>query len=294
MLQPDEARVIVTLQRPRQVEVLVIREDSANLTVGESGTISGSRRGTGKVVNLPAYKNDVLNALAQTGGLPGLDATNEVFILRGKDKSMRGVEELSAPLCTDPKVMDEVTRRFPSFDGDIIRIPLRLRQDEPIPFRPQDVILHEGDIIFIRARETELFYTAGLLGSGEYVLPRDYDLDVLTAVAKVKGPLVSGGVAQNNFTGQIVASGLGSPSPSQLSVVRRTAGGGQLVILVDLNRALLDPRERILIQAGDVLILQETPGEAFTRYITTNLRINLLGTFIRQQDLIGTANYNGP
>ena len=39
-------------------------------------------RGTGHLVALPAYENDVLSALARTGGLPGLDAVNEVVIER--------------------------------------------------------------------------------------------------------------------------------------------------------------------------------------------------------------------
>ena len=38
------------------------------------------------------------------------------------------------------------------------------------------------------------------------------------------------------------------------------------MIRVDLNRALRDPRERIYVQPGDVLVLQETSGEALIRY----------------------------
>ena len=32
--------------------------------------------GTGQIIDLPAYQNDVLTALARTGGLPGTDAKN--------------------------------------------------------------------------------------------------------------------------------------------------------------------------------------------------------------------------
>src|SRR5207248_1926436 len=66
--------------------------------------------------------------------------------------------------------------QFPAI-GETVRIPLRVRPNEPPNFRPEDVVLHDGDIVFIESRETELFYTAGLLPVGEYVLPRDYDLD---------------------------------------------------------------------------------------------------------------------
>jgi hypothetical protein len=39
-------------------------------------------------------------------------------------------------------------------------------------------------------------------------------------------------------------------------------------IRVDLDRAMHDPRERLLLQAGDVLVLQERPCEALARYFT--------------------------
>src|SRR5207253_10922070 len=110
---------------------------------------------------------------------------------------------------------------------------------EPLPFRPEDVVLRNGDIVFIESRETELFYTAGLLPVGEYVLPRDYDLDVVEAVARVKGPLLNGGFNQNNqFASQLIASGLGGPSPSLLTVLRKTGCGRQPTIRGDLHRAL--------------------------------------------------------
>ena len=43
---------------------------------------------------------------------------------------------------------------------------------------------------------------------------------------------------------------------------------------MDLNRAFRDPRERILIQPGDIIVLQETPGEAFARYFTQTFRFD--------------------
>src|SRR5262249_38035105 len=80
ILQPGRERVIFTLMRPRQYHALVVRQDSGGLTVGTTGLIGNTKRGTGFVLDLPAYENDVLNALARTGGLPGLDADNEVII----------------------------------------------------------------------------------------------------------------------------------------------------------------------------------------------------------------------
>jgi protein involved in polysaccharide export with SLBB domain len=316
LLKPGNERVVVTLQRPRQYHVLVVREDASAAVMGQNtvgsfttttSIVGGNRRGTGYALDLPAYENDVLNALARTGGLPGLDAANEIIIQRGAGRRVResapersGDGTTSADGTAWPTVMPN-----PDLDcgqgrggtggiGQTIRIPLRLRPGAPITFTAQDIILHDGDIVSIRARDTELYYTGGLLVSGEYVLPRDYDLDVVAAVARARGPLINGGINQNNFTGQVTNIGIGNPSPSLLSVVRRTPDGGQIVIRVDLNRAMVDQRERILVEKGDVLILQETVGEAFARYFTTNFRLNIFSTIIRQRDTIATTNVNLP
>jgi protein involved in polysaccharide export with SLBB domain len=302
ILQPGSERILVTLQRPRQYTVLVVREDAGGGTATQPAFVNGitaappaggsNRRGAGATLSLPAYENDVLTALARTGGLPGLDASNEVIIQRGA----------LAPGKDWPAVMPHPDPAAPvcqagfDFGGALkmIRIPLRLRPGEEIPFRPEDIILQEGDIVQVRARETELFYTGGLLPPGEYVLPRDYDLDVVEAVARVRGPMVSGGINQNNFTGTTLTQGIGFPSPSLLSVLRRTTGGGQVVIRIDLNRALRDPRERILVKPGDVLILQETVGEALARYFTAVFRLNFLGIFVNRRDALGTTTVTLP
>src|SRR5262249_44791009 len=127
-----------------------------------------------------------------------------------------------------------------------------------------------------------------------FPLPRDRDLDVIEAIALTGGPLVNGGLGTNNLTGSLSSSGLGNPSPSLLTVLRRTHDGGQIPIPVSLNRALRDPRERIRILPGDVLILQETMTEALTRYVTTQWKFNFFATLIRERDLTGTSNLNLP
>ena len=86
--------------------------------------------------------------------------------------------------------------------------------------------------------------------------------------------MVSGGLNPINLSGTFLSSGIGFPSPSLVSVIRRTPGGGQVAIRVDLNRALRDPREWILIQPRDMVILQETPTEALARYFTSNFKFN--------------------
>ncbi len=92
ILKPEKASVIVTLQQPRRYHVLVMREDSGSSTIGSSGGFGGlnvgtffseTRKSTGTSLDLPAYENDVLNALARSGGLPGWDAEDDVIIQRG-------------------------------------------------------------------------------------------------------------------------------------------------------------------------------------------------------------------
>ena len=291
-LQPDRARIIVTLVKPREYHVLVVRQDSGAATIGPAGTIGNAKRGTGAEVDLPAYENDVLNALVRTGGLPGLDAMNEVVIERGAgDAAALGGPHGCFPCLPGAEAGAAAAA---AADGRMIHIPLRTPPGEAPSFRPEDVVLQTGDIVFIEARDTEVFYVGGLLLPRQFVLPRDYDLRVVDAVALAGGPLVNGLQTQNNLSGAIVQSGLGSPSPSLLTVLRKTKCQGEVKIKVDLNRALNDPRENILVQAGDVLILQETPGEAITRYVTTVLRFEYLATFINNSGFNATSTANLP
>lgn len=302
VLQPGQERIILTLQQPRQYHILVIRQDSAtanNVTVGVAlvGGTSGlvekaNRRGTGQVVDLPAYENDVLHALAKTGGLPGTDAVNEIVIERGAFKGSEDGDALRQQLEHCPPGSNPLATA--GAQGPIIRIPLRIRPGQEPSVRPEDIILKSGDVIFIEAREADVFYTGGLLPPGEHVLPRDFDLDVVEAIARIQGPLVNGGIATNNLAGTVISSGLGTPSPSLLVVLRRTPSGSQVPIRIDLNRALHDPKERILVQARDILILQETPAEATIRYVTDVFKFSVGDVLIHSPHSNGAFNTTVP
>jgi protein involved in polysaccharide export with SLBB domain len=298
--------IIVTLQRPRQYNILVIRQDaaagdqpggganapggqnrSAGFIVGFGGNSGrGSRRGTGFSISLPAGENDVLNALTRTGGLPGSDAVNEVIIERGSFFSETEKEQVIQNLAggCQPRCGG----------GEQIRIPLRVRPGECPTIKPEDVVLRSGDIVYIEARELDVFYAGGLLPSGQYVLPRDGDIDVLKAIAVVGGTIDAGTTNATNVNGNSVTPGLGSPSPSLLTVLRRTPNGGQVVIRVDLNKALVDPRENILVQPLDMLILQETPQEAFARYLSQKFEFNLVYTWLKSSHALGTFTGQSP
>jgi protein involved in polysaccharide export with SLBB domain len=293
LLKEGNERVIVSLLRPRQYHVQVIRQDSGTIPFAPTAGnifIGNARRGTGASIDLPAYENDVLNALSRTGGLPGLDAMNEIVVQRGyyRPVSQGGTGEN----CKGNGAAADQASAYSN--TQVIRIPLRLRDGEPPPFKPEDVILQNGDIVFIEARDTEVFYTGGILFPRQFVVPRDYDLRVVEAVALSGGPLLNGAATVNNLSGTVLATGFGSPTPSRLSVLRRTKDRGQIIINVDLLLAMRDPRENIIVQGGDVIILQETLGESFTRYFVSVFHYNALGFFANRRDFIGTANLFGP
>jgi hypothetical protein len=267
VIKPDvQPLILVSLLQPRQTSVLVLRQEALTFGTGPDGLIATSKRGTGFEVDLPGNENDVLHALARTGGLPGLDVCNELIIQRGcfRDAADRSV--LMNGLQATPSAKNPLEAL--GAGGPIVRIPLRLPPGHPPCLRPEDVILQNGDVVFLEARDEPLFFTAGLLPPAAHVLPRDRDLDVVEAVALSRGPLINGAFGGSNLSGDLVKPGIGNPSPTHLTVVRRTPGGGQLPITVDLGRALNDPSERLLVKAGDLLLLQEKPEEALARWFS--------------------------
>lgn len=469
ILQEGQDRILVSLQRPRTYKVLVIRQETAESAASHAmaGMVhpGGVKRGTGKLVSLPAYRNDVLHALAETGGLPGLDAENTIYVIRRKGSAgtcppvggagplvpgpsggncpppglapivprqqpvqleparyspehsyrssrsqnkglivpmsgtannrgtgiatalgghtaARPVEYLPSPAPTantpqrltghtspgypapgtlqpgygtpgypapseiqpvpttpygaqspalaptsvpvypgqpgmpapacgptggplnvasdgplPPWFPPEVAAGGPADylqwygrDTHVIRIPVRLNPGERADFRESDIILQEGDIVFIESRETEIFYTGGLLGGGQYVLPRDYDLDVLGAIAIASGR-TAGGTSGTGFGSRVGGiSALNqdiSVSASDVIILRQFPNGTQVPIKVDLHCAMRDPAHRVPIQPGDYIVLQYKRHEAIAAFIERNL---LAGSII---GLAATSGMSG-
>jgi protein involved in polysaccharide export with SLBB domain len=266
ILPPGKDRIIVTLMRKRTYHVIVMRQDGG---VGDGETELSTR---GQSVELESGKNDVLNALAETGGLPGLNAKNEVLILKASRMDPRRRDEFTREFYATP-IDDSCLCRPPlPEDPAIIRIPLRLSPGAIPRINPQDITLGDGDIVYIESREREVFYTGGLLGGGEHPLPRDYDLDVLSALAMVgsgvgssggsggggRGGGLGGGLGGGRGGG---ASGIGGVPPGQLYILRQTPCDGQITIAVDLTRAINSPAARPLVMPGDILVLQYKPEE---------------------------------
>lgn len=289
-------RIIVTLLRPRTVRVLVVREDNRQPSVtvqnrglrgiGSSSTTvgGGGALATGSTLELPIYENDLLNALTSTGGVPNNAFTPEVVIYRGYTS---GENMADCYACGLP---DNLT--IDGQERSIITVPLRKRCGEPARIDPNDIVLQDGDIVTLRSRDAEFYYTGGLLPSRQQQLPLDYDLTIVEAVLQSNGPLVNGGINSSNLNGNIVGSGIGNPSPSLVTVLRQLPGGQQVNIMINLNEALRDPRQNILVQADDILLLQENRDEALTRYFFNSVfRTDFFFRVINRGDAQGSASF---
>ena len=69
----------------------------------------------------------------------------------------------------------------------------------------------------------------------------------------------------------------------------------ELPIAVDLRAALRYPQERLVIRPGDVLVLQEKPGEALTRYATqTFLNFEMMLNVFHSSNGVGVPDVAAP
>ncbi len=282
ILRPDRERIIVTLMRPRTYHVLVVREDATadtrnSLLTGGATTpqslalamaLGQTKRGLSFPVELKAYENDVLHALSETGGMPGPDALNEVIVLRGafsneeeRDYYMNHLE--------DPNYHEELLQR-----PNVVKIPLRIGPCDPeVKLSEEDIILNAGDVVFVRTRETEVFYTGGLLPGGQWPLPRDYDIDVFQAIAMAGGN-ISGSAGSRDDGGLFRGGSAAGIFPPTRVIVVRELCGEQIPIEINLHRALTDPGERIRVHPGDFILLEYTPMELAGNIALGMLRFN--------------------
>ena len=266
-------RIIVTQLRKRTNRVFVVRQDNSlsqrgtqfqgrgNQQVVNDRTDLSSR---GFVLQLPAGQNDIFTALSQTGGIPGVNAKAEVRVLRGNRLATAQRDARMAEFFRTNTADQFPYGIVPSIDDatNTLKIPLRLKPGEIPNFRPEDIILRDGDILYVDSRETDVYYTGGLLGGGEFPLPRDYDLDVLAAISVAN---VGVGASQQSNLGGLGGS-VQQQQPTEVIVLRQIPGDRQLAIRVDLNDAINDPRDRILIKAGDTIILRFKPQEEIINF----------------------------
>ncbi|HVW00687.1 MAG TPA: polysaccharide biosynthesis/export family protein [Planctomycetaceae bacterium] len=274
LLQAGRDVINVTLMKARTIQVLVMREDSImNWPILKSqGSTLVVKRGSANSIDLPVYQNDVLHALTQSGGLPGSDAPNELWVLHGTNQNQW--DALTSVL-DRPGDLSALTAQNPSGPTRVTRIKLKVYPGEPLDFLPEDVVLDTGDVVFLPSRDAEHFFTGGMLFGQQITLPRDYELDVISAISMAGGS--PAGPPGWNSASSLFA-GNGGPGalipPTRVLILRKLPEGGHITIHVDLKRALHDRSERIPIRAGDVILLQFTPGEVAANYLLNLFNFN--------------------
>jgi len=269
-------QVNVTLIRSRVNRILVLREDiqSPDFIALQKGMAELHRRGSAQVVDLPVFESDVLHALAVSGGLPGTDAHNEVWVLRKSSLQQNTLVQIQERIA-EGQSAEQVVKNIPAH-LEAIRLPLKLCPDQPIPFTPEDVMLQDGDVVYIEPRREEYFFTGGLLPGGQIPMPRDEDLDILEAIALAQGSV--GGLGGTSSTVSLRAgAGIGNViPPTRVLILRKLPNGDQLPIRLDLSKAMKDSRERIQVLPGDYIMMYYKPGEMFTNSALNFFNFNYL------------------
>ena len=260
VVNKEREYVYVSVVRPRVNRVVVVREElqSPLPTIRGTQQIIAVRRGYAQVVDLPAFENDILHALTASGGMPGQDAMDEVWVLRREQLGNQTAEEVVAK-AADGEDPVELVSNGPAA-AIAKRIPLWTRNGESPSFTQEDVMLQEGDIVYLRARQQEVFYTGGLINGSQLPIPRDHDIDILEAVS-IAGASIGG---PNGASGALFRAGAGAGNilpPTRATVLRKLPNGQQVAIRVDLSRAMRDPLQRIVIHPGDFIMLYFKPGE---------------------------------
>lgn len=133
-----------------------------------------------------------------------------------------------------PCAKNEVVIRRDDPARSVVRIPIRTCPGEPIGFTDADIILKDGDTVHVLARLHEVYTIVGGPGCGQHPLPRDSDVRILDALAKAMCP---------------------APACGTVTILRPVGCQRHVPILVDLDEALRDPRENVLILPGDTIVL---------------------------------------
>ena len=274
ILQKGGDKIIVTLMKRRTYNVLVIREDNTSGSLDRLSIrnneqfVDEGRQGKSYSIELPAYENDILHALSETGGMPGEAAFNEIVVIRD---GMNTGYQVDSGIIEAP---DFGMGASSLSQGNVTRIPVEAETGMLPNLTEKDITLSDGDVVYIEGRKRDVFYTGGLLEGGRFPLPRDYEIDVLEAISLAGGsPESVAGGSGSIRNGSIV--------PATKLVVLRRANCRQCAIEVDLKCALGDPSQRVIIQPGDLIMLEYRPKEIFLNTLVSVLQFGGIFRLIR-------------
>lgn len=222
----------------------VLANPFVNVSLAEKKTFAipvvGEVRQAG-VHDLPKYQNDVGHALAAAGGFTD-DAADYLEVHRRVHTANDINDQMPYHL--------ERYEDTPSDPKKVLRIPLRGLPAGAL--RREDVQLGPGDMVVVPNRKDEVFWVVGQLDESNLVrfslgdrerelgagliLPRDRDIDVVTAVAMA------------GYIDPIY-------SPTTVTVHRICPNGEPMLIKVDLIKARFDRKETVMVQPGDIIYI---------------------------------------
>ncbi|MFK7820936.1 MAG: polysaccharide biosynthesis/export family protein [Planctomycetaceae bacterium] len=148
--------------------------------------------------------------------------------------------------------------------GEPVHTCIPLVGSDVRPLSPEEVRLHDGDVLTVPRMTDDVFYIVGPLnntnrtsfnvgnrdlreiGTG-FIIPRNRDIDVITGVA------MAGYIDPIN-------------SPTTVSVHRRLEDGRSLLIKVNLIEARYDRRETVMLRPGDIVYLNPDAAWWSRRY----------------------------
>jgi len=190
-------------------------------------TVMGAVKKPG-VQELPRAASDLATALASAGGLTD-EAGSVVEIIRQPP-----LASAVRPASYDPLHVDYAPT------------PQAVRIDLASPGAPADCRLGDRDMVMAVPREKEMIYVTGLVTkAGQYEMPAKSEVRLLDAVA--------------------MAGGISSPVADKVLVIRRVPGRPEPVpIGASLSTAKRDGRENLVLGAGDVVSVEQTPATAVT------------------------------
>jgi len=222
-----------------------------NVSLAAKGTynvsVIGEVRQAG-AFDLPRYEDDLAHAIARAGGLTDRAAARVEIHRRATPRDI-------------VEILGQIQPDFTAGENLVLVIPLEgqgatVYLDGVPPRRKiltaNDVELRAGDVVVVPRRTDEVFFVVGPLNRSNvlnfsvqdqdrrlgnaFLLPRDRDIDVVTAVAM---------------------AGYIDPidSPSTVTVQRSMPGQSPLLIRVDLIAARANWKENLYVQPGDIIYL---------------------------------------
>jgi RNA polymerase sigma factor (sigma-70 family) len=119
-----------------------------------------------------------------------------------------------------------------------------------------------------------VFFTAGLLGAGQYTLPAGNQFDLTKALSFVRSlddPAAFEIQSLTDYVESLVD--IWAPPPSRVTIIRRTPNGGETRIKVDLAAPMPEANQQLPIQNGDIIVLRRSEHGPVVGYCLSRVRM---------------------